>query len=255
MAKTAITFFGRSALHVLLLLLLYSGSSSVRADTLQLSSLNWPPYTGQMLQQQGACVAVVKAALAAMGHELKINFYPWSRAVKLAGMPGSPYLGYFPEYYHQSDKFIFSKPLGFSQLALVEQSQRPVSWQQLQDLQRYNLGVVKDYVNTESLDRAMDSGRQPFELANSDEQNLRKLAAARIDAVVIDANVYRYLLRQKGMEELEGKLKLNRQLLASKGLLVAFRNSAEGQRWRDIFDQGLARIDAKSILEQHLKYH
>jgi len=54
---------------------------------------------------------------------------------------------------------------------------------------------------------------------------------------------------------LEGKLKLNRQLLASKGLLVAFRNSEEGQRWRDIFDQGLARIDAKSILEQHLKYH
>nr|WP_313906137.1 transporter substrate-binding domain-containing protein [Shewanella algae] len=137
----------------------------------------------------------------------------------------------------------------------MEQSQRPVSWQQLQDLQRYNLGVVKGYVNTESLDRAMDSGRQPFELANSDEQNLRKLAAARIDAVVIDANVYRYLLRQKGMEELEGKLKLNRQLLASKGLLVAFRNSEEGQRWRDIFDQGLARIDAKSILEQHLKYH
>nr|WP_313906135.1 hypothetical protein [Shewanella algae] len=110
MARTSITFFGRPALFVLLLLL-YSGSPVARADTLQLSSLNWPPYTGQMLEQQGACVAVVKAALAAMGHDLKVNFYPWSRAVKLADMPGSPYLGYFPEYYHQSDKFIFQSPL------------------------------------------------------------------------------------------------------------------------------------------------
>ena len=77
---------------VLVYCLSFMGLSAAKADTLMLTSLLWPPYSGEQLTEQGASIAVVRAALKVMGHELDVDFYPWSRAVKLATMPNSDYI-------------------------------------------------------------------------------------------------------------------------------------------------------------------
>ena len=59
-------------------------SLPVQAETIQLTSLEWPPYTGSELPQQGASMAVVEAAFDAMGHDLEVRFLPWQRAVDQA---------------------------------------------------------------------------------------------------------------------------------------------------------------------------
>lgn len=228
------------------------GLSTAKADTLMLTSLLWPPYSGQQLAEQGASIAVARAALKVMGHQLEVDFYPWSRAVKLASMPNSDYLGYFPEYYFETEKFVFSKSIGDGPLGLVEQKAHPVSWNYVEDLNRYTLGVVKDYVNTQALDRMISTGVQPTEAVTSDEHNIKKVAAGRIDAAVIDVNVLHYLLKQKPLQPLAEKLQINRQILANKQLYIAFRNTEEGRRWRDIFDQGLAQIDVETIIGELL---
>lgn len=230
------------------------GLPAARADTLVLTSLLWPPYSGQQLARQGASIAITRAALNVMGHELKVDFYPWSRAVKLATLPSSDYLGYFPEYYYETEKFIFSNSIGTSPLGLVEQKSHPLSWHYVADLNRYTLGVVKDYVNTDVLDSMIVSGVQPVEAVTSDELNIKKVAAGRVDAAVIDVNVLHYLLKQKPLQPLADKLQINRQLLANKQLYIAFRNNDEGRRWRDIVDRGLAQIDAEALAND-LLYH
>lgn len=226
----------------------FSLISCVNADTLKLTSLLWPPYSGQQLPQQGASIAVARAAIESMDQQLAVDFYPWSRAVKLAGSAKSDYIGYLPEYYFETDKFVFSKSIGASPLGIVEQKSHPISWQHLEDLNRYTLGVVKDYVNTDALDLMIRTGAQPVEAVTSDEQNIRKVAAGRIDGAVIDINVLHYLLKQPHLQPLAEKLQVNRQLLANKQLYVAFRNTDEGRRWRDLFDQGLAKVDIDNIM-------
>ncbi|MCL1091777.1 transporter substrate-binding domain-containing protein [Shewanella profunda] len=223
-------------------------TTNVKADTLTLTSLFWPPYSGQQLVEQGVSIAVARAAFNAMGHQLEVDFYPWSRAVKLASMPNDKYLGYLPEYYYETDKFVFSKPIGTSPLGLVEQKLHPISWRYIEDLNRYTLGVVNDYVNTESFDAMVLAGVQPIEAVTSDEHNIKKVVAGRIDAAVIDVNALDYLLKQKDLQPLTDKLQINRQLIANKQLYVAFRNTEEGRRWRDIFDQGLDKIDVNTIM-------
>lgn len=244
-------FLWRLMVTVVLASMIYGFSSLlsvVKAETLMLSSLLWPPYSGQQLTEQGATIAVAKAAFKAMGHQLEVDFYPWSRAVKLASMPSSHYLGYFPEYYYDTEKFVFSKSLGESPLGLVELKSHPLNWSTLDDLNRFTLGVVKDYVNTEALDSMIAAGIQRAEAVTSDEHNIKKVAAGRIDAAVIDVNVLHFLLKQKTLAPLADKLQMNRQLLANKQVYIAFRNTEEGRRWRDIFNQGLAKIDAESIV-------
>lgn len=225
------------------------GVSTTKADTLKLTSLLWPPYSGELLVEQGASIAVARAALKVMGHQLEVDFYPWSRTVKLASMPHSDYQGYFPEYYYENDNFIFSKSIGVSPLGLVEQRLHPMSWDVVEDLNRYTLGVVKNYVNIQSLDSMILSGAQSIETVTSDEHNIKKVAAGRIDAAVMDVNVLHYLLKQKSLRPLADKLQINRHILANKQLYIAFRNTEEGHRWRDIFDQGLAQIDVDKVIE------
>lgn len=224
-----------------------------RADTLVLSSLNWPPYSGETLKGGGASVVVARAALNAMGHELKVDYYPWSRTIRVVNREDSIYMGYFPEYYHPTDQFVFSSSMGESPLGIIEYHLFPMQWSRITDLNRYTLGVVRDYVNTLELDEMIDSGRQPVETVSSDEHNIRKVATGRIPGAVMDLYVFNYLVAQPHLVGLGEKLQINKQLIDTKKLYVAFKNSDEGIRWREIYNEGLARIDINQVVDEYLK--
>jgi polar amino acid transport system substrate-binding protein len=236
------------------IILILSFSTPVFSETVHLTSLTWPPYSGKSLNEQGASVAVAKAAFKAMGHELKVDFFPWSRAVKLASEPNSKYAGYFPEYYYKSDEFSFSNPMGEGPLGLVENKQKPIVWSAVNDLTQYRIGVVQDYVNTVEVDALIASGEIKAKTATSDETNIRKVAGKRIDAAVIDANVFNYLLANtKNLAQAKEQVQMNTKLLTQKELFVAFKKSKEGKHWLDIYNQGLKKIDINAVMEKYLK--
>ena len=223
-----------------------------KADTLHLTSLHWPPYSGSTLEEQGATIAITRAAMRAVGHELIVGFFPWSRAIRLVSRPESKYIGYLPAYNYPTDEFIFSNPLGASPLGLVEQHRHPISWSSLADLNQYRLGVVRDYTNTAELDAMIKLGSQKVEVVNSDEHNVKKVATGRIDAAVIDLHVFDYLLSKKELKSLAGKLQINKKPLEDKQMFIAFKNTPEGHYWRDMFNVGLSKIDAASILDEYM---
>jgi polar amino acid transport system substrate-binding protein len=229
-------------------------STAALADTVFLTSLSWPPYSDKDLKDQGASVAVAKAAFEAMGHTLVVDFYPWSRAVKLASEGAGKYAGYFPEYSYDSNEFVFSAPMGQGPLGLVESKSKPIEWSNVADLAKYKIGVVQDYVNTEELDAKIAAGEIKAQTVTSDDINVQKVAGGRIDAAVIDSNVFNYLVNNEDkLKSFQGALQMNQQLLVVKDLHVAFRNDDTGKKWLDIYNQGLQKIDIKSLMDQYLK--
>ncbi|MBL4913709.1 ABC transporter substrate-binding protein [Shewanella schlegeliana] len=251
--KTVWRSFRKRFARASLCLLLIGYSSALYADTLYLTSLHWPPFSGAQLKNQGACIAIARAALEAEGHTLVVDFYPWSRAVRMASRRDSKYLGYLPEYTYPTDKFIFSLPMGRSALGIVEQKIHPISWTQQSDLNHYTIGVVKDYVNTRELDKMMALGIQPFEAVASDLHNVNKVATGRIDAAIIDEHVLQYLLAQPNMKHVRDKVQFNKKLLTYKELFIAFKNNHAGRMWRDRFNQGISKIDVQQILEKNMR--
>lgn len=223
-----------------------------RAETLYLTSLHWPPFASEQLKQQGACIAIAKAALKAVGHTLEVDFYPWSRAVRMASRNDAKYLGYLPEYSYPTDKFVFSEPMANSGLGLVERKSHPISWVNIKDLNQYTLGVVQDYVNTEELDAMIKQGSQPVEVVASDLHNINKVLTGRIDAAIIDENVLKYILSQPDLQTVKHKLQLNKKLLTNQGLYIAFKNNQQGHVWRERFNQGLTQINVQAILAEHV---
>lgn len=181
-----------SLIGVLSLMVLFLACSAY-GEPLRLSTLEWPPFVGRDLPDQGTTGARVRRICAVAGLEPLMFFLPWRRVLMEARTGAAQ--GYFPEYRSASreKEFYFSKAVGCSVVGLVHKSGMTLNWTRLEDLAAYRIGVVDGYVNTEEFDRLVDMGILHPIKCNSDELALRMIEAGRIDAAVMDRAVFRHL--------------------------------------------------------------
>lgn len=245
-------------LHKLLIattIMLFSSLSFSADKVVRLTSLDWPPYSGKHLAQQGASVAVAKAAFKAMGYDLQVSFFPWSRAVALAKDGKSNFSGYFPEYYSDdtAKDFIYSEAMGSGPLGFAERKDNSIAWSDLNDLKAYKIGVVQDYINTTDFDAMVASKALKTSSTTSDTKNLLKMVNGRLDLAVVDKNVMNYLFKtDKALAKKSANAQFNSTLLEDKKLFICFKKNAKGEELAKIYNEGLKKIDITSIMNKHL---
>jgi polar amino acid transport system substrate-binding protein len=236
--------------QLLILLLALFADSLYAKEQVYMTSLNWPPYSGEDLAENGVSIAIARAVFSELGYELIVEFKPWVRTVRTAKKK-ERYIGYFPEYEFETDALVFSNSIGTSPLGFVEQISKPIEWSVLQDLDLYRIGVVQGYINTEQFDSYVAQGKLNVEATTDDLKNIIKVAKGRLDLAVIDANVFRYLINTDARREvLQKKIAMNKNILEEKDIVVAFRNTEEGRKWRNLFNLGLAQIDVAEVFER-----
>jgi len=236
---------------VLFIFLSVSCQIQAQNNILYMTSLEWPPYSGKKLHNQGITVAASKAIFKAMDYELVVDFYPWSRAIKLGLSEKTKYIGYFPEYYSSaiSKTCNFSQPVGSSQLGFAQLKANPISWKTLDDIAKLNrVGIVQGYVNSAEFDKRVVSGNIKTDVAISDLINLKKLAAGRFPLMVIDKYVLEYLLENKPeLSQFKNKIEFNEKLLEEKYLYLCFNNSENAETIKKIFDKEAHKLDMKTF--------
>jgi polar amino acid transport system substrate-binding protein len=218
-------------------------------ERIVLATLEWPPYTGEKLPGQGACTEVVRAAFKAAGYELEVRFFPWTRVMQEA-RSDSGIVGYFPAYLGEwrAHGFHFSDRVGKSPLGLAQRTDVRLSWQSVVDLGRYTIGTVLGYGNTAEFDKLVHDGMIPVDLSTSDALNLRKVLGKRVDAAVIDAHVFDYLVHTDPVLAVErDTLTMHDRLLAVQDLVVCFPKTHEGERLLELFNEGLRQVPTEAI--------
>jgi len=235
------------------LFLLWSVSASVQAvvaEPVRLASLDWPPYTGHQLEQQGETSILLRQVFAAMQLEVQTEFLPWSRAIRASESSGASYAGYFPEYQTHNPSFILSDSLGSSELGFVESKAKPLGPLTAALLPKFQLGVVQDYVNLTVVDQMIARGQLTPQLAFSDRQNILKVALGRLDLAVIDRRVLLYLLEHDAEVKrlATDKVQFNASLTELKTLHLALRNEPEHKLLIKKFNQYLQKVKADSIV-------
>ena len=222
--------------------------ATVSAQELTFATLNWEPYIGQKLEDEGFVAEIVRAAFQRSGYDkVTFLFYPWARTLKAsqAGLVD----GYLPEYYASSIEahHLFSAPFPGGPLVFLKLKAKDIPYHSLPDLKPYKIGVVRGYVNTREFDMADFLNKE--EVAN-DLQNLKKLLAGRVDLIVIDKYVGDHLLdtrlpgRKQNTDFLDPPLGVN-------DLYVCFskkKNYAE--TLRNDFNAGLRQIREDGTLMQ-----
>ncbi len=228
-------------------------SNELFADTLELATLEWPPFSGSNLPENGINGQIISQALSYENHTLAIAVFPWNRAYRTVKTGQT--LGYFPKYLNPSSELLFSDAIGVSPIVLLERKNHPIKWHVVSDLNRYTLGVINGFINTEEIDEMILNGSQPSETASDEKQNILKLAAGRIDAILIDAHVYQYLAStDPQVANVAQRLQINAKIIEHKSLHVAFIDNPQGKKWRDIINNGLAKFDPLAMQEALLPF-
>jgi len=224
--------------------------------TVRLASLEWEPYIGPNLTEQGYAAALVRAALATQGVSVEIEYLPWARALHDARR--GAFDGIFPEYFDSTreTEFVFSDPFPGGPVGLYKRKTDPIAFAvnpaidmegALRSIAQWRIGVVRDYLNTPVFDAADYLRRQA---AVDDAANLRKLIYGRVDLIFIDFHVARHLLG-KQMASRASQLEPLLPALENKSLYIAFsRNAGRHEALRLAFNAGLAEITRSGLLQK-----
>jgi polar amino acid transport system substrate-binding protein len=245
---------------LLTLALALAASAPQGAEPVRLATLEWPPYVGRELPDQGYVAAVARAAFAEQGLALEIEFHPWERALELARSGAVD--GLMPEYFNmqREAEFEYSAAFPGGPLVLYRRSDADIRFaadpmrepeRALRALQAYRFGVVRGYVNSAAFDAADYLMKLP---ADDDEDNLRKLVAGEIDLAVIDRHVAEHLIASRH-PDYAGKIAAMSPPLAEPPLYVAFSRKAAQHRALVAFDRGLAALAADGRLAELHRHH
>lgn len=233
-----------------------SQAQELPTDPVKLTSLHWPPYTGETLPGQGLTGFIVREAFREAGLGVDVEFLSWRRAVREA-TTDDQYQGYFPEYKDATIEkdFLYSDPIGTSQVGFAESTLAPLEWNELADLKRVVIGVVSAYVNGPDFDSAQSTGTLNTVDTFSDTSNLKGLTRGYYRASVIDRRVFDYLLSTHPfLRRKADRLQFNDRTLSTLTLHVCFRRHAGAETLRDMFNEGLKKVDIDSATEKYLAY-
>jgi polar amino acid transport system substrate-binding protein len=231
-------------------------STVTTKPTIRLASLEWEPYIGTRMSDQGYAAMLVREAFADQGMKVEIEFYPWARALHLARTGEVD--GLMPEYFDASRESEFEYSAAFPGGPLVLYKRRgdkiafsvdPIKQQDaaLQALKAKRFGVVRGYLNTPVFDAAKYLKKEE---ANDDATNLRKLVYGRIDLAVIDRRVAEHIIRTE-YPGYASKIEPMSPALAEIPLYIAFsRKSLRKAEALAAFNRGLKAMRADGRIEE-----
>lgn len=175
---------------------LVAGALAGRAETLRLATGELPPYATEGRSDQGMALHIVREAFRSQGHEVVYTFLPWGRALeetRAGKWDGTAYWGHKAEH---EKSFLLSDNVLTEQWVVLHRAALAVDWKLPEDLAPYTFGAIKTYTYTPEFHALFANGRLRVDWTPDDIALLHKLAAGRVDVVLLDRNVACTLIDQ-----------------------------------------------------------
>lgn len=212
-------------------------SVSAIAETWKVTSLDWQPYSGSDMSNQGNSVQKLKTLLKAEGIDLVVEFYPWERSKKLAET--KDYIGYFPAWPEEVEKgFTASAAVDWSNLGVMVNSDSTIKWKDIDDLFKNNVvGIVSTYVYPENIQQAIKKYPKNVDKSLDETDLMKKLSGKRFAAALTDPEVMMYLANKAGIKN----VKILNKSIVRKALVFALRNGEDNKKRAEILQKILKK--------------
>ncbi|WP_027708200.1 substrate-binding periplasmic protein [Zooshikella ganghwensis] len=223
---------------ILLAYFMFASFSAVGNETWLITSLNWEPYSGDEMTNQGNSIQKLRNILKKDGITLNVEFYPWKRAQEMALKKG--YIGYYPAWPEEvGEGFVASKPVDWSEISVLKRTGATVEFSSIDELfERYDVGIVKSYVYPNEISQAMKKYPSHVEGASNEMSLLKKISKGRNNVAITDPNVMLYLADKNGILNIELV-----KTLMQKELVVALRNDDENKARIERINKLLSEIN------------
>jgi polar amino acid transport system substrate-binding protein len=240
----------------MLVLLILVLSLSSFAETVRLTTGQWPPYLSEKLNDGGFGTAIVTAAFEEVGVNVEYVYLPWKRAFSYAedgkDVDGGKINGTIlwvrtPE---REKSFYYTKPVVSDPLVIYYAKKKPIEWDTLDDLIGTKIGltlhakypVFENYAKKDQLN---------FERLGGYDILFKRLLAGRIDAIPYETNVAGYFMRTTLSAAQRDRIAYNPKPLSTRKFhLILTKAHSDNTDVRDKFNKGLDMIYSNGVYDK-----
>ncbi|AZZ91840.1 transporter substrate-binding domain-containing protein [Hahella sp. KA22] len=228
-------------------------SGIVKAETVELVTLQYPPYQYQEEDEvQGLVVNIVNEAFRRVGMDTNIRLNAWPRSLEMvrSGQADAIFTAYKTpereEFLHYSNVVLMPQ-----EIVLFAKKDSNISFNgDLTALANVKIGVVRDISYGSTFDEARKNGmfKQISETTNL-EQSVKKLESGRIDLLI--SNKYTALAMFKNLG-FAGQFKELTPSIQSVPSYIAFSKKKDLAGLRDKFDGALKEMMSDGSYDKYL---
>jgi len=229
-----------------------STSLSLAQEGIVLSNGEWPPYFSAAFKYGGVGSRIGSEAFALEGIKVTYDYLPWKRGLEFARtgqIEGAIGWRKTPE---RAKYFYFSTPLLSANVVLFHKEGSLFTWKTLEDIGHMKIGATLGYSYIKKLTKAVERNGGKLEIAPTDEINLQKLAAGRIDIFPCGKAVGYYILRTKFTPGTADMVRHHpRPLIDSPLYLLISKKTKNAQELISRFNEGLKQLRESGKYEQY----
>jgi polar amino acid transport system substrate-binding protein len=241
----------RHLVAIAVALVVFCTASLAAERTLNIVATEFPPYYGKDLENNGFFTEIVREAFKRSGYDVEIKFLPWKRAMQ--GTVSGRYDGLYSVWRRpeREEWSVFSDDLPANELGFYKRKSDKISFDSLDDLKSYTIGLVRGYAVPPGFDEA---GLKTF-LGDNDEMNLRKLYRGRVDLVLIDRIMAQYIIDKKLPEAASELEWLDPAIHVDTQHLVISKKTPDHDAILADFNKGLATMKADGTMKEIMARH
>lgn len=223
---------------VVLFLFPYPGIAQDK-KIIKFTTLQWEPYYGPGLMNDGYFSDIVRESFKRMGYEISIDYLPWKRALYEVG---NLYYDALLGIYYNDERnqwLVYSEPVSKAEMVFFARKGSGIVWEKLEDLKPYRIGIENGYAYSPDFDAA-DFLKK--EAVRKFQLNLKKLLEGRLDLVAVSRKRAVYWINNNSPDKKE-LLEVVSKPLSSNALYVAFpRKAPDALTHLNDFNQGFKQI-------------
>lgn len=210
------------------------------AKTLNMSVGEWPPFLSESLPHNGAIGHLLKDVFRNMGYDVSFTFLPWARAYQATANNRFDATAVWMYQADREKEFLYTDAVLKEKFVFFYHIDNPIEWGELADLSGKLVGGSLAYSYGEEFDQAVKDEIFTMFRVNSTEQNLRMLAANRIDSFAEELSVA-YFTLLNNTPELAGKILHHpKPLLENESFVMFPKNNPSSVEISAAFNEMLA---------------
>ena len=214
------------------------------AETVLLTSGDWPPYYSPALPFGGIANQVVSESFALTGVHVEFEFQPWRRALDTARSgKAAGSAGWLPLGGRERD-FLYSEPVFRSARVFFHLKSLPFDWHTLDDIRDLRVAVTLGSVDEFPLEAIMARGNGKLDIAKDYASGMKKLILGRVDIYACNLPVGLFILEQR-IDHGANRVTYNpRPIFTETNHLVIRRDYPGAEALMARFNEGLRQLKA-----------
>ncbi|MAZ89467.1 MAG: hypothetical protein CL693_17685 [Cellvibrionaceae bacterium] len=204
---------------------------------------HYPPFTSEQIPHHGFANHVVSEALVREGYQATFAYYPWVRArhqVVIGQMPATSYWACDSVY---REMYYCSEPIVEIRFRLFYRKDNPLpKWSELKHHPERKIGLTRGYIYTAEIQTARETWLN-HSYEQSDQQQIKKLIAGRIDGFILEELVFNSLMDSMAFSHMAEQITFDEStVFVAQGTLLFSRDQPKSLELLQIFNRGLGRL-------------